>query len=696
MRSVSVAIPVRDGGPLLRRVLEAVRAQGELELLVIDSGSRDDSVELAAPLADELIEIAPSEFGHGRTRNLAAERTSGELICFLTQDAVPEPGWLAAYHEAFELDPRVGAAFGPHLPHPDTSPMIARELIEFFGGFSPDGGPALQRAGGLSFLSNVNACYSRRCWEEIRFPDLPYSEDQAFGRAMLEAGWVKVFHPGAAVRHAHDYGPLEFMQRYFDEYRGLRQASGHVEPLRLRAALHEIRADARWLDEQGKAPRERARWLARSAVHQGGRRAAAALGSRAERLPARVQRALSLEGRGGAAGEQDGLPQGMAIAPSTNPYRDVLRVTREGAAPLDEPVPGMAERPIHLATVIPAFERGSGGHSTIFTVLDRLERLGHTCSLWLHDAHERHAEGAATIRGRIIDQFVPLQAPAHIGFGDWNGADVVLATGWDTVYPSLLLPHCRARAYLIQDHEPDFYAASAEALWAEETYRLGLFGISASRWLHDLVARRYGQRGTWFRLGVDDEVYRPRDVERRRDTVVFYAREATPRRATQLGALALEELKRRRPDTRIVLFGQAAPLPLSFEYESLGVTNPEVLAQRYSAATVGLCLSLTNYSLIPQEMLACGLPCVDLSGGSTEAELGQTGGIEFAEADPVALADGLEALLDDEQRWRRRSQAGLEIASTGSWDRAAQQVESGLREALRERERTDQSRAEVV
>ena len=121
-----------------------------------------------------------------------------------------------------------------------------------------------------------------------------------------------------------------------------------------------------------------------------------------------------------------------------------------------------------------------------------------------------------------------------------------------------------------------------------------------------------------------------------------------------------------------------------------------MLAQRYSAATVGLCLSLTNYSLIPQEMLACGLPCVDLSGGSTEAELGQTGGIEFAEADPVALADGLEALLDDEERWRRRSQAGLEIASTGSWDRAAQQVESGLREALRERERTDQSRAEVV
>ena len=82
-----------------------------------------DRLGLARPLARdrprrrrELIEIAPGEFGHGRTRNLGAERASGELICFLTQDAVPVAGWLDAYREAFELAPDVGAAFGPHLP----------------------------------------------------------------------------------------------------------------------------------------------------------------------------------------------------------------------------------------------------------------------------------------------------------------------------------------------------------------------------------------------------------------------------------------------------------------------------------------------------------------------------------------------------------------------------------------------------
>src|SRR5215210_1095796 len=155
MRSVSVVIPVKNGGPLLADVLAAVRAQGEVELIVTDSGSTDGSADVARAAGAEVIEIAPGEFGHGRTRNLAAERSSGELICFLTQDAVPQPGWLAAHREAFELDPRVGASFGPHLPNPGTSPMIARELLEFFAGFSPDGGPALQREGGLTFLSNV-------------------------------------------------------------------------------------------------------------------------------------------------------------------------------------------------------------------------------------------------------------------------------------------------------------------------------------------------------------------------------------------------------------------------------------------------------------------------------------------------------------------------------------------------------------
>src|SRR5207302_5339134 len=128
------------------------------ETLVIDSGSRDRSVAIARSAGVSVLEIPPAEFGHGRTRNLGAEQTSGELICFLTQDATPLPGWLDAYREAFALDERVGAAYGPHLPRPDTSPMISRELTEFFAGSAPDGRPAVQRGGAAAFLSHSDAC----------------------------------------------------------------------------------------------------------------------------------------------------------------------------------------------------------------------------------------------------------------------------------------------------------------------------------------------------------------------------------------------------------------------------------------------------------------------------------------------------------------------------------------------------------
>ena len=105
--------------------------------------------------------------------------------------------------------------------------------------------------------------------------------------------------------------------------------------------------------------------------------------------------------------------------------------------------------------------------------------------------------------------------------------------------------------------------------------------------------------------------------------MLFYARDHTQRAAVPLGMLGLDELARRRPGMQIGLFGMDLPLDASFAYEQLGVLSPGALALRYSEATVGICLSLTNYSLIPQEMMACVLPCVDLNGRSPEATLGQ-------------------------------------------------------------------------
>jgi glycosyltransferase involved in cell wall biosynthesis len=712
-------IPVKDGERYLEELLHALAREGVEEVLVIDSGSRDRSPEIARAAGAQLLEIDPGTFGHGRTRNLGAERTTAELICFLTQDATPCPGWVDAYREAFSLEECVGAAYGPHLPRPDTSPMIARELTEFFATFAAGGAPVIQRTGDPTFLSNVNACYARACWEELRFHEVPYSEDQAFGVDLLAAGWVKVYHPGAAVLHAHDYSAVEFMRRYFDEYRGLQQTTGHVERFGLRDTARYVRRnvadDRRWLAERDIQGLEQAQWTARAAVHHGGRRVFSALGSRAERVPAPLRRRISLEGRaeagatgaahgdsgsnGGAAGAGPGSG-GDSVSPVPAPrhverelseegYSTVDRLWRSGPAPLLDAVPGMAERTrLRLAMVIPPFSRGSGGHNTLFQIFSRLERRGHTCSVWLADHHGyANAVWPAVLRHDINEFFAPFDGPVYKGFERWQGTDIAIATGWQTVHPLLALEHCRARAYIVNDHEPDFHAASTEHALAADTYRHGLHCIAASPWLRDLLIERYDTAAEAFQLGVDHHVYRPRPIARRPDTILYYARYTTPRRAVPIGLLALAELKRRRPDVRIVLFGTNEVLHTSFPYEHMSVLDPTQLSWLYSEATVGLCLSLTNFSLMPKEMLACGLPCVELAGVSAESIFGEDGPLALAPLQPERIADELERLLADRALWERRSREGLQFVASHTWEHATEEVEAGLRHALRERER---------
>jgi O-antigen biosynthesis protein len=695
-RSVSVVIPVKNGMEHLGQVLDAVFAQAgdaaSLEVLVVDSGSSDASRELARDKGARVLEITPESFGHGSTRNLGAESTSGDIVCFLTQDATPLPGWLAAIQEGFGLAGDVGVVYGPHRARPNTSPMIARELDAFFAGHAgPDGGPAIQREGQDAFLSNVNAAYLRECWQQLRFPDVTYSEDQAFGRAMLAAGWAKVFHPGAAVLHAHDYPPAQFMRRYFDEYRGLRQSIGHVEHLGLRSGVRDVRAlvaaDRAWMREQGYDDAQTRRWTARALVHHSGRKVFSALGSRAERLPAEVQRRLSLEGT--AVGDSQGRTgpvEGKPIARSPRPviWDAVRRLAKEGPAPLLEPLSTQPDdTPLHIACVIPPFRRGSGGHNSIFQLMSRLERLGHTVSYWVvDDVGMMDGHRGARIRRDVREWFAPIEGPVFKGFDEWYGADVALATGWQTAHPAMLLPACRARDSLVHDHETEFYATSVESRWAEATYGLGLHAICASPWLAGIVRDRYGGTASLFDFGVDHDAYRPRPVARRRDTVVLYGRDVTPRRAVPLALMALQELKQRRPGLRIVSFGNDGALAMPVDYEHLGIRTPEELSWVYSEGTVGLVLSMTNYSLIPQEMLACGMPCVDLAGISAEAVFGADGPVALSQFDPIAMADVIDRVMSDEAEWQRRSEAGLRFVADRTWDRATEQVEAGLRQAI--------------
>lgn len=692
---ISVIVPVKDGGPLLAEVMAAIAAQGPSELLVVDSGSRDASVAVAREHGARVIEIDPATFKHGPTRNLAAEAATGDVLAFLTQDATPEPGWLDTIATAFTETPELGVMFGPHLARPSTSPMIARELEQFFAGFaSPDGGRRDYGEGDESFLSNVNAAYRRACWDEIRFSDLAYSEDQAFGRAIAaQSRWIKRYEPAMAVLHAHDYPPAEFFRRYFDEYRGLAETVGHreaIHPLHIvRDAVARARADAAWVGRHGGSRGEQLGWGARAVRHHAGRRVAAVLGSRASTLPDSLERRLSLEGRAsGVVRQSSSAPADTPIPAQPSPaspstYAAQLELARHGVAPLTGDGPARAERTqLHVAVVIPPFRVGSGGHMTIFRLVEQLERKGHVCTIWVDDPLGWSAEAGAVLRATIRESFRPLQAPVFKGFEAWFGADVIVATGWQTVASAARLPGVAARTYLVQDYEPDFYAASAERLLAESTYDYGFHGIAASPWLAEQVVRHGAECGV-FDLAADDEVYYPRAVAREPATVAFYARFETPRRGVALGALAIEEVVRRRPGARVISFGTDQHVAIGVNTESAGILTADELARLYSQATVGLCLSLTNYSLIPGEMLSCGLPCVDVDHPSAVGVFGEHGPVAFARADIVSLADTICRLLDDEAERERRAAAGIAFMRARSWVHAGEQVEAELRRALR-------------
>jgi glycosyltransferase involved in cell wall biosynthesis len=692
-----VIVPVKDGERYLAEVLEALAGQrfdGELEVLVVDSGSTDGSLEIARLAGARVLEIPPGAFGHGRTRNFAAEHAGGEQLAFLTQDATPaDEHWLARLVSALDEGERVGFAFGPHAPRPDTPPMLARELVEFFGSFTRDGRIRVDEAAdpaepASGYFSNVNACILRSCWAEVRFRDVPYAEDHAFARDAFAAGWRKAFAPEAAVLHAHDYPFWQFMQRYFDEYRGLRDTLGHVEPLSAghvrRLVARGVRGDLSYMRSAGYGRTSRLKWGVRSARHHGGRAVFSAVGSRAERVPKSARRLLSLEGREEAA--EEGARR-LVRAAKTTAYGFVSGQSRGEPSALLPPSPHDAEKPLlHLAWIIPPFRRGSGGHMTIFTVIKELEARGHSCSIWVHDPIGLMDRRAALAHRQVVEDFARVRAGVFIGFDDWQGADVALATGWQTAYPLRDLEGCTMKAYYVQDYEREFYAASAERIWAEATYRMGYPCVASSPWLRDLLRERYGLWAESFEYGVDFGCYRPLERVRDSDTVLFYARPATPRRATELGVLALAELLERRPATRVVVFGDSSSIPAPFDYELAGVLPPESLAGLYNEATIGLVISLTNYSLVPKEMMACGLPVVDVRGASIESVFGSDEDvIALAEPDTKALADKMEALLDDPDRRAQMAGAGKRFVAGMTWEATAETIEQHLRSLLGER-----------
>ena len=142
---------------------------------------------------------------------------------------------------------------------------------------------------------------SREAWQRVPFRAVAYAEDHLLAHDMLRAGYAKVYEPGAAVVHSHDYGVWGWLRRGFDEARAVAEIYGFSAPLAPRAVAREIKgrvgADWRWSRAHDRSRIRVATVLVPSTLHHAARVLGAGLGGRASTLPAWVSRRLSLERR---------------------------------------------------------------------------------------------------------------------------------------------------------------------------------------------------------------------------------------------------------------------------------------------------------------------------------------------------------------------------------------------------------------
>jgi rhamnosyltransferase len=316
MPEVTVAIPVRNGGELFGQVLAALARQTVAhELLVCDSGSGDGTPERAHEHGARVLRMPSASFSHGGVRNMLMQAASGKHVAMLTQDAVPaDERWLERLLGGVELAPDIGLAYGPYWPRPDAPAPVRLELARWFRSLSPDGHPSVERLtlderslpahellGRRGFFTDANACLSRAAWLDVPYRDVAYAEDRALALDMMRAGYAKAYVPAAAVFHSHAYTTGQQLRRSFDESRGLLEIYDWREPASLPRLAARVRGAA------GQAHRDliaeqlplarRAGVLAAVASHELASAVGGLLGSRADLLPARLRRMLSLDGR---------------------------------------------------------------------------------------------------------------------------------------------------------------------------------------------------------------------------------------------------------------------------------------------------------------------------------------------------------------------------------------------------------------
>jgi rhamnosyltransferase len=213
---VSIIMRSFNEGWALRETLPALAAQNfkEWELIVIDSGSTDGSIEMFRKVRPRhLIQIAHRDYNPARVMNHGMELAAANCAVFLNADATPQgPDWLGSLVASLP-EPNVAAVFGRQIPRPDCQAVFAHDYERCFGS-------RRESVSWSHFFSMVSSGVRKDVWARRGFNErMQYSEDDEFTRWWRGQGYRVVYVPESVVMHSHNYTPQQAWKRSFGEGR---------------------------------------------------------------------------------------------------------------------------------------------------------------------------------------------------------------------------------------------------------------------------------------------------------------------------------------------------------------------------------------------------------------------------------------------------------------------------------------------
>lgn len=219
---VSIIIPTLNAGNELPALLEALKKQTYPfdELIVVDSESNDNTVEICKnePLST-LIQIKRKDFDHGKTRDMAIRKSFGDIVIFLTQDAIPaNEDFLTNLIKPLDEE-KVAISTGRQLPKADATKM--EQLVRTFNypaeSYIRSKSDLPNMGIKTFFCSDVCAAYKRDIYLQLGGFDYPLktNEDMFFAAKVINEGYKIAYAADALVYHSHNFSLKEQYKRNF-------------------------------------------------------------------------------------------------------------------------------------------------------------------------------------------------------------------------------------------------------------------------------------------------------------------------------------------------------------------------------------------------------------------------------------------------------------------------------------------------